>query len=210
MLKRVSFLTIILLITSILFGQQIVLEDYKVYGALIGTEVLDNTASVTIIKNTIDSQETSENTYLTVTDLIGKDINWKYQVYNWTENSKKERPTIIDSIHAEFLIDYCKSKHDKFTLTNNFNQSYKTIIIQRNPIRRKSVEQDWKNFYKVNPGSAGIFAFSNISYYSKDKTTAVFYYWHRQQGLSGHGALAVMIKVNDEWQLKYKTYVWQN
>ncbi len=210
MLKNYFLLTLLLLTNSFLFGQQLDSEDYKVYTTLIKTEILDSTKSVAIIKKGIDSQETAENTYWIAKSLIAKDLNSKYDIYNNTENYKKVRPSIIDSINAQFLIDYCKSKHDKFTLTNGFYQPYKMILIKKFPIRRKSIEQDWKNFYEKYPGSSGIFCFSKISYYTTDKTTAIFYYWLRRHGLSGHGALAVMTKINGEWQIKYKTYMWFN
>jgi hypothetical protein len=94
-------------------------------------------------------------------------------------------------------------------LTNDFNQAYKTVLIKKFPIRRKSIQQDWKKFYEKYPGSGGIFSFSKIKYYTED-TTAIVYYWVRRNGLNGHGALAVLTKKNGEWQMKYKTYLWWN
>jgi hypothetical protein len=209
MLRQQLLLILLLLANSILFGQ-LTAEDYKVYAAIIKTEILDSTRSVAIIKNGIDSQETTENIYITADNLTSYDLSNKYQVYSWTENYKKERPSIIDSSSAQLLIDYCKSKADKFILANNFNQIYKTVLIKKSPIRRKSIQQDWTNFYEKYPGSGGIFSFSKITYYAADKTTAIFYYWHRRNGLNGHGALALMTKTDGEWQTKYKTYLWWN
>ena len=210
MFKFKFFLTLLFLTDSYVFGQQVYLEDYKVYAAIIKTEISDNTKSVAITKSGIDSQETTEKTYIIVDNLTSKDLSYKYQTYNWTENYKKERPSTIDSNSAVLLVDYCKSKADKFTLTNDFMQMFKTILIKKFPIRRKSIQQDWTNFYEKNPGSGGIFSFSKIKYYTDDKTTAIFYYWVRRNGLNGHGALAVMTKINGEWQTKYKTYLWWN
>ena len=210
MFKFHLFLTLLLVANSFVFGQQLSSEDYKVYAALIKTEITDSTKSVAIIKNGIDSQETSENVYITADNLTSNNLSDKHQTYNWTENYKKERPSIIDSISAQLLVNYCKSNADKFTLTNDFNQTFRTILIKKFPIRRKSIQQDWTNFYEKYPGSGGIFSFAKIKYYPEEKTTAIFYYWVRRNGLNGHGALAVMTKIGGEWQVKYKTYLWWN
>lgn len=107
MLKQ-FFLPIILLLTkTILFGQ-IPKEDYQVYAAIIKTEIRDSIRSVAIIKSGIDSQETSENVHLTADNLTSNKLSYKYLTYNWTENYKKERPSIIDSNTTQLLIDYCK------------------------------------------------------------------------------------------------------
>jgi len=145
---------------------------------------------------------TRENIQRTADLLSSENISDRYQVYGWTENARKGRPAIIDSVTAEWLIDYCKTRADKFILTNAFNQMYKTILLNKIPIRRR-VEKDWKNFYTKYPGSGGIFSFSKIEYY-EDKTTAIFYYWHRRNGLNGYGAIAIMTKIDDEWAMKYK------
>lgn len=210
MFKFKVFLTLLFLTCSYAFGQQLSSEDYKIYAAVIKTEISDSTKSVAIIKIGIDSQETTENTYSTADNLTSKDLSYKYQTYGWTENYRKERPSIIDSNNAQLIIDYCNSKSDKFTLTNNFNQTYKIALLKKSPIRRKSIQQDWKTFYEKHQGSGGIFSFSKIKYYSEDNTTAIVYYWVRRNGLNGHGALAVMTKVKGEWQIKYKTYLWWN
>ncbi|MGH2563858.1 MAG: hypothetical protein ACRDE5_05065 [Ginsengibacter sp.] len=192
------------------FGQQLSSEDYNVYAALIKTEIADSTMSVAIIKNGIDSQETNKNVYFTADNLTSNDLSYKYQTYNWTENYKKERPSIIDSISAQLLVDYCKSNAEKFILTDDFNQAFRTVLIKKFPIRQKSIQKDWTKFYEKYPGSGGIFSFAKIKYYTEEKTTAIFYYWVRRNGLNGHGALAVMTKGNGEWQVKYKTYLWWN
>ena len=209
MFKHLFLATILLLTNIFLFGQ-ISSEDYHVYAAIIKTEIPDSIKSVAIIKSGIDSQETAENTYMTADNLTSKNLSYKYQTYNWTENYKKERPSIIDSNCTQLLIDYCKSNADKFILANDFNQTYKTILIKKIPIRPKSVQQDWQTFYKRHPGSGGIFSFSKIKYYTEDNATAIIYYWVRRNGLNGHGALAVMTKINGEWRMKYKTYLWWN
>jgi hypothetical protein len=208
MFKQLFFVTVLLLTNTVMFGQ-VSEEDYKIYGAIIKTEIRDSTKSVAIIKNSIDSVAKNESTFLIAEQLASNNLSDRYQVYGWTENNKKERPSIIDSISAQLLIDYCKSGIDKITLTNNFNQTYKTVLIKKIPIRQKSIEQDWKFFYEQYPNSEGIFSFSKIKYYT-DNTTAIVYYWVRHGGLNGHGALAVVAKINGEWQMKYKTYLWWN
>lgn len=191
-----------------MFGQ-VSKEDYQVYAAIIKTEVPDSAKSVAIIKSGIDSTEKNENTFSIANQLTSKNVGDRHQVYLWTENDKKERPSIIDSNSTQLLIDYCKRNIEKFTFANEFNQTYKTILIKKFPIRQKYVQQDWKSFYEKYPDSGGIFSFSKIKYYTED-TTALFYYWVRQNGLNGHGALAVMAKHDGEWQVKYKTYLWWN
>ncbi|HEV8504694.1 MAG TPA: hypothetical protein VGQ53_04810 [Chitinophagaceae bacterium] len=158
------------------------------------------------MKTGIDSLEKSEVTNLTQKDLIS---GRAYETFGRTENDKGERPSTIDSISIQFLIDYCKTNTDKFSFTADFNQKYKTVFLEKFPIRPKSVQKDWNSFYKKYPGSGGIFAFSRIKYYSDD-SIAIVYYWVKRAGLSGHGALAVLTKNNNEWQMKYKTYLWWN
>jgi hypothetical protein len=208
MFKQLFLATVFLLTNVISFGQ-LSEEDYNVYATIIKTEIRDSTKSVAIIKNSIDSVEKNENTFLTSEQLTSNNLSDRYQVYGWTENNKKERPSIIDSNRSKLLLDYCKSNIDKLILTDNFNQTYKTVLIKKFPIRRKSIQQDWKSFYEKYPGSGGIFSFSKIKYYAED-TTAIVYYWVRRNGLNGHGALAVMTKNKGEWQMEYKTYLWHN
>jgi len=208
MFKQLLLATVFLLTNFISFGQ-VSEEDYHVYATIIKTEIKDSTKLVAIIKNSIDSTEKNENTFLTAEQLASKSLSDRYTVYSWTENNKKERPSIIDSNSALLLMDYCKSNTDKFTLTNNFNQTFKTVLIKKFPIRRKSIQQDWKTFYKKYHGSGGIFSFSKIKYYTSD-TTAIVYYWIRRNGLNGHGALAILTKSNGEWKMEYKIYLWHN
>lgn len=208
MFKQLFLATIPLFTILISFGQ-LTAEDYSVYTTIIKTEIRDSTKSVAIIKNSIDNTEKNKNTFSIAEQLTSNYLIDNYQVYGWTENSKKERPSIIDSNSAQLLIDYCKSSIDKFTLTNRFYQTCKIVMIKKFPIRRKSIQEDWKSFYEKYPDSGGIFSFSKIKYYSED-TFAIVYYWIRRGGLNGHGALAVMTNINGEWQMKYKTYLWWN
>lgn len=206
MRKLRTFLALIFITGSHDFGQQLSAEDYKVYAAITKTEIRDSTTSIAILKNGIDSLKKAESTQSTLTDLTSID---KYLIYRWTEDYKRARPTSIDSNSAKFMVDYCKSKTNKFSFTKDFNQPYKTTFLEKFPIRAKSAQKDWNSFYKKYPGSGGIFAFSNIKYYSDD-SIAILYYWVRRAGLSGHGALALLTKNNNVWQMKYKTYLWWN
>jgi hypothetical protein len=207
MLKLPLLLILLLLINSILFAQ-LSKEDYKVYAAIIKTEISDTTKSVAIMKRGIHDREKRQKICNTVDQLTSKKLSDKYQVYFLTENSKNERPSIIDSISTQFLINYCNSTAHNFIFEEDLNQPYKTILLNKFPIRQKSIEKGWKNFYKKYPGSGGVFSFSKISYYTKNKITAIFYYWVKHNGLNGHGAIAIMEKINGEWQMKYKSYLW--
>ncbi len=209
MFKCISYLTLYFLINSSAFGQ-ILLEDYKVYAAVVKTEISDSTKSIVILESGIESEEIAQNAYSTAENLTSNDITKKYLTYFWTENYEKKRPSIIDSNIAKLLIDYIKSKEDNFTIANEFNQTYKTILIKTAPIRRGTIQQDWKAFYKKYPGSGGIFSFSKTKYYTEDNKIAIVYYWVRRNGLNGHGTLAVLEKANSEWQIKYKIYLWWN
>jgi len=208
MLRQLFLSTLYLLASSILFGQ-VSSEDYRVYSAIIKTEITDSTKSVAIIKNGIDGTEKNKNTVRIADKLTSNDLSDRYQLYVWTENYKKERLCIIDSNSALLLIDYCKISTGKFTLTNNFNQTFKTVLIKKIPVRRKSIQQDWNIFYEKYPGSGGVFSFSEIKYYT-GAATAIVYYWIRRNGLNGHGALALLTKSNDQWQIGYKIYLWHN
>ena len=209
MFKLLFLATILLLTKSSLFGQASK-EDYQVYSAIIKTEISDGTKSVAIIKKGINSRKATENIYSTADMLSSNNMNYKYQIYFWTEDYDKARPSIIDSSGARLIIDYCNSNADKFILTNDFNCNYKTILIRKFPIRQKSIQQDWKRFYGKYPGFGGIFSLSKIKYYTGENKTAIVYYWVRRNPLNGHGALAYMTKINGEWQIKYKTYLWWN
>ena len=104
------FLATVLLLTSLISFEQMNAEDYQIYASIIKTEIRDSTKSVAIIKNSIDSVEKNENTFSIGEQLTSNNLSDRHQVYGWTENIKKERPSIIDSNSTQFLIDYCKRK----------------------------------------------------------------------------------------------------
>jgi hypothetical protein len=184
-------------------------EDVHVYAAVIQTEITDSATSVAILKSGISRREVAENASGLMTDLTANDISAKYQVYYWTENSQHERPSVIDSNTTQLLIDYCNTEVEKFTLTNSLHQKYTTILLNKFPIRRNSIQEDWKRFYKKYPGTGGIFSLAKIKYYAAG-TTAILYYSVRRNGLNGHGAFAIIAKKDGEWQMTYKIYLWWN
>jgi hypothetical protein len=210
MLKTFLLLLLFLSIALILSSQKLNSEDYKVYSALIKTETSDTTKSIAVIKKSIGMQEMQDAIVLAVEAFKSKDPNLLYQVYSWTETPKNERPTDIDSITQQFIIDYNKNNFEKFKVSNQFNKRPVVFLVKKLPIKRHSIDKDWKTFYRKYPGSGGIFAFSKITYYSAARNNAITYYWIRRHGLNGHGALVVLEKVNNEWKIKYKTYLWWN
>src|ERR1700712_2147846 len=99
MSKKFFLMTLLFRLNSVLLGQQLPQEDYEIYAALIKTEISDSTKSLAIIDKVISTKERQEKTYLMADNLISTDLNYKYQVYFETENDKKERPTVIDSVN---------------------------------------------------------------------------------------------------------------
>jgi len=198
---------LLLLSTPALFGQQLNTDDYKIYSALIKTEIRDTTKSVAIIKTGISYEELKDNTGKIVEAFQSKDVNSINNICGSTENISGNKPTCIDSANQEFVLDYADSKYADFMLTDQLSLNITATWLKNFPIRTKSVDKDWNEFYKKYPGSGGIFSFSRIMY-SPDEMTAIFYYWHRMHGLNGHGALAIMEKTGGDWKIKYKTYLW--
>lgn len=208
-MKCLNIFAAFLLMSAFSFAQ-VLNEDPKVYSSLIRTEIHDSAKSIAVIKNSIDSTETSSSVLWPAEKLKSPDSSEKYDVYFWTEASNGERPVKIDSVFALLIVDFCSSKVEKITFDYKLKESLNVYYLEKFPIEPKSVKKDWGKFYKKYPGSGGIFSFSKIKYYGLDKNTAIFYYWRKQGGLSGHGALAVMTKSGGEWGLKYKIYLWTN
>lgn len=67
-----------------------------------------------------------------------------------------------------------------------------------NSSTKKTNAKGWKYFYKLYPGSHGIFEFSKIIYQGN---FACFYVGRHSGGLSGSGDIIVLKKINDSWQL---------
>jgi hypothetical protein len=207
LIKLLTFLIVFVLCFTPTFCQQLDSDDYKVYSAIIKTEILDTTASVVVIRTNIDSGEVNRYMHYLIHELRSNDFNIINQVYFWTENESGKRPTIIDSSTRNYIIKYCESSHDKFNLTNKFNLNAQVFIVERNPIKNY---KNWNAFYKKYPGSGGIFSFSEIKYVGKDSNTAMAYYWHCRNGYNGHGALAILSRNDSKWEIKYKYYIWWN
>jgi hypothetical protein len=213
---KITALTMVshLLICLGLIGQSPSSEDYKIYTAIIRSEIPDTAKSIAILNRGIGTGETFESTSWLINSLKSKDSSGPYNTYDvffWTEDYKKERPAVIDSVSRDFLIDYCGKEQNEFSFSDQFHQTFKTFIIDKSPIKYKSVDKSWRRFYKKYPGSWGIFSFSKISYYhARDKSVAANYYWHRRGGLNGHGAVVVLEKMEEEWSVKYKIYLWWN
>jgi hypothetical protein len=110
----------------------------------------------------------------------------------------------------QYILDFCSYPSAIFELSDRFQIPCKTILLNHYPIRASNSNEDWNNFYEKYPGSGGIFSFSRILYYNANRTTAIVYFWHRRYDLNGHGALAILRKVNERWEIQYKTYLWWN
>jgi hypothetical protein len=207
--KRILFIVIILLLKVTAWGQS-GNDDYPVMSAIINSELRGfQPASLAVMKNGIKAAEKTAQSSGIVNPLQSKKLNVRFQVYFLTENADRERLTIIDSISALHLIDYCQDKTDGGLLTDKFNLPFQTVLMQSYPIGERTITKDWKKFYKRYPQSAGIFSFGKVKYYPED-ATAMVYYWVRRNGLSGHGAIATMVNAGGSWQVKYKTYLWWN
>jgi hypothetical protein len=202
-----SILPVLLLLSApALFGQQLNTDDYKIYSALIKTEIRDTTKSVAIIKTGIGYQEIKDNLLSIVDAFMSNDSSLIVEVRGWTENNNGNRPTFIDSASQVFVVDYSENKYADFVLTEQLSLNAQIFWLKSFPVKTKSTDKDWKDFYKKYPGSGGIFSLSRVMY-SPDEMTAIFYYWHRMNGLNGHGALAIMEKIGGDWKIKYKTYL---
>lgn len=208
---KISFLfTALFFSATLLWGQEATSEDYNIYNTLLNTENLDSIKSITIIESGIEKEKVIERGNWVAESLKSNDLNYKTQVYNKTGNGNKTWHVIIDSATEKYIIDYCENPGEGLLLSDSFSVKYKVSLANKSPIKIKSIEKDWERFYKKNPGSGGIFSFSKISYYSPDKSIAIFYYWRKRSGLNGHGSIAVLEKTNGTWFLKYKTELWVN
>ena len=204
MLKPSFILIISLFIFSTVIGQTFNSENYRVYSALIEKEIQDTTNSITIIK------ELENNKYEPwVKDAIeSRNREQLEQLYFWTRDTNGNIVRPIDSVTQTLILSYYQTQSNKANLTNQFNVNAQIFLVSKSSFK-KSLKDDWGSFYKKYPGSGGAFQFSNI-YYSPDNATAVFYYWHGRNGLNGHGSLAVMTKMDNQWHLKYEIYLWQS
>ena len=206
------FLIIISVVASrsSLFGQLQNGEDSRIYSLLVKAEFLSTSKSAAIIKNCINDKEIEESTSLIRLADSTKDENWLQQIYYWTEDQNGNRPIKIDTLTFGMIAKYSKIKFETFSMPNDLKVESKVFFLKKFPIRRRSVDKDWQWFYEKYPDSDGIYGFSKISYYTTEDLLAIVYYWHRRHGLNGHGAIAVLNKVDNTWKIKYKIYLWMN
>jgi hypothetical protein len=173
--KRFYFIVIFFLLKVVVYAQQ-GMDDYKVMSAIIMSELKDaDPLSVAVISAGIKGAEKTAHAAGIINPLGSKNLSVRFQVYFLTENADRERLTIIDSISALHLIDYCQDKTDGDLLTDKFNLPFKTVLIQSYPIAESTITKDWKKFYKRYPQSAGIFSFGKVKHYPEDATAIVYY-----------------------------------
>jgi hypothetical protein len=192
------------LIVAISLAQQPLLEDYKVYSDLIRTEIVSRTKSVMIIKK-LEKETSSEFFVDAITSGKKQDLTGYTMLIKKPDDTKVET---VDSIIIKLVPQYYRSQQSGLYLSNKFNLNIRVNLINQSPIIGRNIQEKWDEFYENNPGSGGIFSFSKI-YYSDDRSTAVFYYSLRRNGLNGRGVIAIMKNINGEWKWQYKIFLWQ-
>ena len=191
------------------FSQQPNQQDYKVFAAVIKSEIAERDKSIVLIKKSIGDKEFREGTSLTLVHLESGDISSMNEVNLWTSDSVGNRPTKMDSSSRKDILDYCLESQNQFSFQDQFKLDLPVYFLKKLPIRKKTIDQDWKKFYSRYPGSAGIMSFSGILY-AQDSSKAIIYYWIRRNGLNGHGAIAIFENTSGNWKLCFKTYLWWN
>jgi len=196
--------TLFILTIQFAFGQQLVSDNNKVYSALIKSEIIRTTKSVTIINKLQDDKESSD----WVTEAIkSKDPQQLEQLRFLTRDDKGNSVRLIDTTIQNDILRFYQTQSKDSTLQNQLSIDVKVFTIDSSPFK-KSSQDEWKKFYKKYPGSGGLFQFSNI-YYSADGKTAIFYHSLFRNGLNAHGALVIMTNINGTWQIKYHINFWQ-
>jgi hypothetical protein len=202
MFKYISIPTLLLLTIQFASGQQLVSDDNKVYSALIKSEIIKTTKSVTIINKLQNDKESSD----WVTEAIKtKDPQQIEQLRFLTRDNKGNSVRSIDTTIQNDILRFYESLSKDSTLHGQFDIDVKVFMVDNSPFK-KSSQDEWKKFYKKYPSSGGLFQFSNI-YYSADGKTAIFYHSLSRHGLNAHGAIAIM--TNGTWQIKYHINFWQ-
>jgi hypothetical protein len=204
MLKQFFITTLFLSTIQFLFGQQIVSDDNKVYSALVKSEIIKTTKSVTIIDKLQNDKESSD--WVTQA-LKSKDPQQLEQLRFLTRDDKGNSVRSIDTTVQNEILKFYELQSKDAILHPRFEIDAKVFMIDSFPFK-KSSQDEWKMFYKKYPGSGGLFEFSNI-YYSPDGKTAIFYHSLFRNGLNAHGALAIMTNINGTWQIKYHINFWQ-
>ena len=199
---RIQSLILILLISISLnsFAQRRgVWTGYRVYSAIINSEISDTVHSATILEQ-LEIETHSSGLVEAIKSADKQMINF------YTKGLD------IDSLTLKLITDYYDSQSKQSLVDESFVLTVKPYVINKKKLEKtfkKSVDRGWKNFYIMYPKSAGLFKFSKV-YFSTDVTKAVFYYSHQKNGLNGHGDLVVMEKINDQWQVKYLISLWQS
>lgn len=205
MLKNAITLTLALLINSLLFGQQKTSDDYKIYSALISTEIISKTQSVAIVERL--KNDTASIPWVTEA-IKSKDPQQVEQLRFLTRDRTGNSISSIDTATLNLILAFYQAPLNNIALQDLFDLSnVKVYLIDKFPIKTGS-EKEWKRFYKKYPGSGGLFEVSNICY-SQNGKEAVFYHSLFRRGLNAHGALTVMKNVNGQWEVKYHINFWQ-
>ena len=185
-------------------------DDYLIYSLIVRNEISDTTRSIGLLRNGIDGMEVGGHTQNLILALKSGNQNSLQHLYSWTESGNGQRPTTIDTSMHPYILDFCAYPASGFGLSPRLHVPCRTIMLNRYPIREESAGEDWNHYYEKYPGSGGIFSFSRVLYYNKDWSTAIVYFWHRRYDLNGHGALAILKKMDRGWQIQYKTFLWWN
>jgi hypothetical protein len=199
-MHRQSFiLTLFIFITLTTFAQRRAWTGYRVYSAIINSEISDTAQSTTIL-----GQLEIENQSSGLVEAI-KSAD-KQMIYFYTKRLD------IDSLTLKLIIDYYDNQTKESLVAEGFVLHVKTFVINKKALEnifKESVVKGWKRFNTKYPKSAGLFKFSKV-YFSTDVTKAVFYYSHQKAGLNGHGDLVVMERINNLWEVKYLINLWQS
>ncbi|MDB5278547.1 MAG: hypothetical protein JWR61_3502 [Ferruginibacter sp.] len=204
MLKRIFITTVLLSTIQLLFGQQIISVDNEVYTAIINSEIIKTTASVTIINALLQNDKEPGDW---VTQAIQSQDPQQLETLRFsTRDDKGNNVRSIDTATQHEVLRFYKSQTTGSALHGQIDVGIKVFMIARSPFK-KNPKAEWKKFYKKYPGSGGLFQFSNISY-AEDGQTAVCYHSHYRNGLNAHGALAILTKINGAWLIKYHIDFW--
>jgi hypothetical protein len=206
MFRLATILTLSLLTSSCLLGQQNGLNQYKIYRTLIQTEIPNKTKSIVVVSKL----KTDSTSISWVRAAIDSQDPQDWEQLRFLTRDENDNPVrAIDTATQKLIRDFCRDRPDESQLNDQFViPKVKVFLVSSFPIHTGS-ENEWKKFYKEYPGSAGVFEFSNI-WYSEDGNEAIFYHTHSRRGLSAHGALTILKKnANGEWKIKYQVNLWQ-
>ncbi|MFT3935921.1 MAG: hypothetical protein QM726_19990 [Chitinophagaceae bacterium] len=183
---------------------QLATDDNKVYSALIKSEIIETTKSVTIINKLKNDRESSG----WITNAIkSKDPQLLEELRFLTRDDKGNSVRSIDTTTQNVILKFYETQPKDSTLHNQLDIDVSVFMIDNFPFKKGS-QNEWKKFYKKYPASGGLFQFSDV-HYSADGKTAIFYHSVFRNGLNAHGALAILENINGTWQIKYHINFWQ-